>query len=205
MNHAILGSAGTLTVVVDWVEPARPLDSSIDALRDWLVRESARPRERIDVHRGHAVERAKAASTERSIAETVVKEAAPPGGAFVYVLYWDRFDRYRGVTFPSDELDSRAPFPVVVMLADSIRHDCHLWLTRKKVERAVLVHEFGHVAGLVSSGRRVHDGHCPNPRCRMYHGPDWPAIKANAFPVLCLWKLPLDFCDDCERELREGR
>ena len=37
---------GTLVVEVDWIAGAEPLDSSVTALHDWLVKESARPRDR---------------------------------------------------------------------------------------------------------------------------------------------------------------
>lgn len=204
MNAGLLGP-GRLVVEVDWVEGEAPLDAALDALRDWLARKTAHPPSQMEVRRGREVARAPGKDL-RAIVDTTLVNAHPEDGAyFVYVLYWGRFARYRGVTFPSFQLDERIRFPVVVMCLPSIEHDSWLWLTRRKVESAVLVHEFGHVAGLVTSGRRVHDGHCPDTRCRMYHGPDWPAIRANCFPVLCEGKLPLTFCDVCEKELADGR
>lgn len=202
MNHALL-AASRICVRVDWTAGERPLPHSLDVLQAWLAREARLPLAAVDVHAGEEIPAVTA--TAAGLAEAARAHALPDGaGYFVWVLFSGAFERYRGITFPAGELDPAVDHPVVVMLVEAIRHDSWFPLSRAKIEPAVLVHEFGHVAGLVTSGRRVHDGHCPNPKCRMYHGPDWPAIWANAFPVLCLWKLPIEMCDDCERELAEG-
>ena len=203
MNHGLL-SAQKIVVQVDWTLGESPLDSSLDALHRWLEKESRLAPEAIVIRRGMEVAHPRG-NDPRSLADAVLDRALPPDDAyFIYVLFSDRFDRYRGITWTTQDLDERVLFPVVVMLVESIKHDSIFPLSRRKIEPAVLVHEFGHVAGLVTSGRRVHDGHCPNPKCRMYHGPDARAIFANLFPVLCQWRLPIEFCDECERELATG-
>ena len=203
MNRELL-RASRVEVQVDWIAGDAPLRSSLDALAAWLSHETGLPPAAVDVHEGAEIPRPVA--SDRGFAQAAVDHASPPeGSAFVYVLFADRFDRYRGITWTAGELDGRLRFPVVVMLVGAIKHDSWFPLSRRKIEPAVLVHEFGHVAGLVTGGRRVHDGHCPDPKCRMYHGPDWRAIRANAFPVLCLWNLPLEFCDQCEADLASAR
>ena len=209
MNRALLSPDGPERVVVqvDWIAGCEPLQSSLDALASFLRRETGG--KSVEVRRGNEVPRESGAGLD-AIAGEAQAHASPPDGAyFVYVLYCDRLDSYRGITFAENELRESVGFPVVAIFVRAIRHDSWLWLTRRKVERAVLVHEFGHVAGLVTSGRATgkagREGHCPDPKCRMYWGVDARSIRANWFPVLCEGRLPLTFCAVCEKELAEGR
>lgn len=207
MNHAMLSPDGPDRVVVevDWITGDVPLDTSLSALARWLRRETGK---KIEVRKGHAVSREPAGPGGPPFETTVMRNASPePGAYFVYVLYWDHYEKYRGITFPAGELG--VDFPVVVMLVDGVEQSSWLWITRVKVERAVLVHEFGHVAGLVSSGRESgapgRGSHCPDPRCRMYWGVDAASARYNLWPVLCEGKVPLEFCASCEAELAGGR
>lgn len=209
MNREMLGRARTLHVQVDWIEGAEPEDGAIVALRRWLHRATGRESEAIHVRKGNRVA-PESGETHVALARTALAHARPePDSYFVYVLYWDRFEKYRGVCWPPGSLSEEVGFPAVTMFVKPIRRDSMLWLTRRKVESAVLVHEFGHLAGLVTSSRTAgkpgRSGHCPDPGCRMYWGVDGASFRRNAFPVLCLGVLPLDFCDACEAELAAGR
>lgn len=210
MNRSLLGGGGPprLVVRVDWIEGAEPEGYALRELRRWLVRETGRPREAIEVVRGAEVTRAERPDTRDAIADTILANAAPPDrheAHFVYVLYWDRWKKYRGVYFPRGALDRRVRHEAVVMFVEPIEAQSVLWLTRRKVEAAVLVHEFGHGAGLVTSGAHGRDGHCTNPWCRMYWGVDGASLRSNLVPVLCRGVLPVDFCEQCEADLAEGR
>ena len=209
MNGALLGATGPpkLLVHVDWIEGAEPEGYALRALKRWLVRETGRARADIEVRRGRVVERAKGAGRD-AIAGTVLDAAVPPPedeAHFIYVLYWDRWLKYRGVYFPDRSLDRRIKHETVVMFVDPIEAQSVLWLTRRKVEAAVLVHEFGHGAGLVTSGAHGREGHCTDPGCRMYWGVDRASIRANGFAVLCRGVLSLEFCEQCEADLAAGR
>lgn len=209
MNRSLLGAEGPtrLVVHVDWIEGAAPEDYALRALRRWLVRETGRPREAIEVVRGRLVAR-EPGEDEDAIEATITKNAEPPPDThFVYVLYWNRWLRYRGVYFPAMGLDRRIRHESVVMFVDPIAAQSIFWLTRRKVEAAVLVHEFGHGAGLVTSGAHSDgNGHCSNAHCRMYWGVDRRSIRANLFPVLCRGVLdPGDFCSECDADLAAGR
>lgn len=198
-----------LVVQVDWVDGAVPDDRALRALERFLRRTSARPPGLVEVRRGTEVPRGGGRGLS-GFRETVRANAKPePGAYFIYVLYGQRYERYRGLAMPAGELDREIAFPVVMMFIEPIRRDSALWISRRKVESAVLVHEIGHVAGLVTSGREGgrpgRTGHCPDPACRMYWGIDRASIRANAFSALCLGKLPLRFCDACEAELAFGR
>ena len=210
MNRALLGGEGPglLVVRVDWIAGAEPERYALRALRKWLIRVTARPPEAVRVELGREVPR-EPGDGRGALARTVRANAVPPPEAdahFVYVLYWDRYLRYRGVYFPERSLDRRIPHETVVMFVDPIERQSMLWLTRRKVEAAVLVHEFGHGAGLVTAGAHGAGGHCTDPACRMYWGVDWASIRANAFGVLCRGVLdPGDFCARCESDLELGR
>lgn len=209
MNRSLLGGDGppNLVVHVDWIEGSEPEPHALRELRKWLVRETGRPRESITVERGSLVAR-EAGEGLAAIEATVKRNAVePPDAHFVYVLYWDRWERYRGVYFPAKGLDRRIAHETVVMFVHPIERQSLLWLTRKKVEAAVLVHEFGHGAGLVTSGAHSDgNGHCSDPSCRMYWGVDGASLRKNFFPVLCRGVLPPGgFCALCEADLAAGR
>ena len=212
MNRSMLAAdaASRIVVEVDWIEGSEPEEYALRALARWLRRVSDRRPEAIEVRKGREIPRT--GDGRKALVEAVTTNARPgqhPDAYYVYVLYWDRFERYRGVCWPSGTLDDAVDLPVVTMFVRPIERDSALWLTRRKVEAAVLVHEFGHLAGLVTSGRAFgpsgRAGHCPDPACRMYWGVDRASIRANLLPALCLGKLPLRFCRACEAELATGR
>lgn len=218
MNRAMLasGDPSRIVVEVDWVAGSEPEEYALRALGRWLRRASGRPADAIEVRKGRVVPRpgtdGEGNAAREALVEAVAVNARPsqhPDAYYVYVLYWDRFERYRGVCWPPGTLDDAIEVPVVTMFVRPIERDSALWLTRRKVEAAVLVHEFGHLAGLVTSGRSVgpggRAGHCPDPACRMYWGVDRASIRANLVPALCLGRLPLRFCGACEAELAAGR
>lgn len=212
MNAPLLAADGPERVVVqvDWIDGATPEDQALQALRRFLIRSTGRPLDRVEVRRGRAVALGEGKDALDALRETVRANATPEAGSyFVYVLYAPRFERYRGLALPEGELDRAIRFPVVMMFVKPIRRDSALWISRRKVESAVLVHEFGHIAGLVTSGRAGgrtgREGHCPDPSCRMYWGIDRASLRANAAPALFLGRLPLRFCEACESELAFGR
>ncbi len=206
MNRALLtADPARLVVQVDWIAGCEPDAQALRALRRWLRRETDRSPASIEVRRGALVPREPGPGKE-ALAATVRRHAVrDPSAYVVYVLYWDRFERYRGVYWPPGALDDAIDGPVVTMFVGPLERDSVLWLTRAKVESAVLVHEFGHVAGLVADGPHGRNGHCTDAACRMYHGVDRRSIAKVLFPVLCRGVLPLVFCERCRADLAAGR
>ena len=93
----------------------------------------------------------------------------------------------------------------VVLFREQIDAQAFLLISAEKIERQVLIHEFGHVMGLVTNPvhRVVDSDHCCNPTCIMYPGVDARSIISNLIPGL-LGKLPGEFCDECKADLRQA-
>lgn len=83
--------------------------------------------------------------------------------------------------------------------------------TASEVERSVLIHEFGHILGLVSRGQDAsyaykedasNDAHCENDGCVMYY-----AVDTNAFSAFINNKIvpPTTFCESCQQEMEKYR
>lgn len=214
MNVEFLRAAAPderLVVQVDWLRGAEPEEAALRALGRFLRRATSRDDASIEVIRGREIERPPG-EARAAIRDAIRRNARPPEDAyFVYVLYWDRYLKYRGVYWPARELANDIEHEVVTMFVQPIKRDSLLWLSRKKVESAVLVHEFGHLAGLVGGTReglakkKDRPRHCPNPTCRMYWGVDAASVRANFVPTFCLGRLDLVFCDECEADLAAGR
>lgn len=210
MNRAFLASEPypRLLVEIDYDAGDPPSEHAVGVLRRWLRNHTDKPAG-IVVEVDDAIDH-EAFGTDRASLVRVASENAdgPPDDEtyYVYVLYSTRYEKYRGIAWRAGGLSGELPFPVVVMLNKQLRLNSWLWLTRRKVEAAVLVHEMGHVAGLVGAADHT-DGtrHCTNPGCRMYRTVDFRSIMANAVPVLCMGLMPTEFCEQCERDLAAGR
>lgn len=93
--------------------------------------------------------------------------------------------------------------PTVFLFPGSIRREAELWITPRKVERALLVHEAGHLLGLVSNPEhreRDNPGHCTEPRCVMAHYRTRSQLY-NAVPAFFAGKIPDDFGDRCRADI----
>jgi hypothetical protein len=86
---------------------------------------------------------------------------------------------------------------------DNLERRALLWVTANRIDRSTLVHEFGHVLGLVADPRhaqaRRHE-HCRNPHCVMTH-PFARSITYWALVGPLGARLPDDYCRECRREL----
>lgn len=82
--------------------------------------------------------------------------------------------------------------------------------TARQVEKSVLVHEFGHLLGLVSRGEDTaykykedtqHEHHCENKNCVMYHAID----TTDIISAFLNQGTPNDFCESCRLEMNTYR
>jgi len=122
----------------------------------------------------------------------------PADGAYLYVLYAPRWKRYRGYSFRVGRV-AALEFPVMVAFADQLKPV--LWLTGVRQEASVLVHEAGHVLGLVTNDAHRDGGHCTNAWCLMYDGVDARSLAVHLFPTLFTGYLPTHVCRDCRADL----
>lgn len=218
MNRPFLAEKtySRLKVEIDYDERDPPSEHATYVLRRWL-RNHVRKPGGIEVVVDDAIDSAEFLGEnqdpKRTDRATLVRVAEKYAGGppdedtyYVYVLYAPRYKKYRGIAWRAGGLSGELPFPVVGMLQRQLRLDSWFWLTRKKVEAAVLVHEFGHVAGLVGAADHTDgSGHCTNPSCRMYAHVDFQSILATVFPVVCKGVMPTTFCAQCERDIEFGR
>jgi hypothetical protein len=76
-----------------------------------------------------------------------------------------------------------------------------LWVTKPHQQGAVLLHEVGHLLGLVTNDAHRDGGHCTNSWCVMYDGVDWRSGAVFALPALFAGQIPTRFCGECRHDL----
>ena len=106
--------------------------------------------------------------------------------------------------------ESTEPITVEGLVVARAIHErqAKLWLSRDKFERMTLIHEFGHVLGLVTNDRheRVdagHEHHCNRLKCVMAH-PTMRVILRNAPPGLFNVFMK-DYCKACQEDIRRAQ
>ena len=132
----------------------------------------------------------------------LVREYADPpidGSAYVYLMYLTRYKDFRGLSFQPGHLSKHAEFPLAFIYTDQL--ESILWLSGARQEGSVLVHEVGHLMGLVTNPAHYVDGHCTNSWCLMYDGLDARSIAIRAIPILLTGYIPTKFCRDCQKDL----
>ncbi len=195
--------ASELVVYVEWLPGAAPSDVELAGAREFLLR-YARPELGVRIVSGGElppVEPDDAPLTDAVLWQLVRVRPIPPepGGTatirllFVPRLAGDASGRgERGHAFPS------ASFAAIAQ--GGIRDSVFLSVRSDEVSRFVVQHELGHLLGLVSNPSHDRDGHCTNPACILYAGPDLRAVLAN-FWWGVLGRLPESLDADCERDL----
>lgn len=124
---------------------------------------------------------------------------------FVYLVYVPDPGDYVGLATQL-YLDSDAGLRVVPTLfihLNSIARESFLWITTRKVEQAILVHEMGHILGLVSGLDHVEKDnprHCTEPQCVMAHFRTRSQIY-NALPAMFAGKIPDDYGNKCRDDI----
>jgi len=138
--------------------------------------------------------------TRSTMTALIRRHASPPadGTAYIYGLYGPSYKSYRGMSFQPEDI-SGAPFPSMAVFSERVRGI--LWVTRGTQEAAVLLHEVGHLLGLVNNDAHRDGGHCTNAWCLMYDGVDWRSGVVFAFPALFAGQVPTRFCGDCREDM----
>ena len=135
-----------------------------------------------------------------TIGRLIYTHASPPGDgtAYIYAISGPHYKKYRGMSYQPGVIRG-VDFPAMALFKDKIPGI--LWVTRARQEGAVLLHEVGHLVGLVSNDAHRDGGHCTNAWCLMYNGVDWRSGLIYALPTLFAGQIPTKFCRDCRQDL----
>jgi len=190
----------SLVVEIDYLEGHAPSPVSVRLLGRRLALYTDKP-EGIRIHVDDEIP-AKRWDGKRSTMRALVEaHAEPPSGnvGYIYLMYLPGFRNYRGLSFQPRKLSKRFNHPLAFVYPGRLRG--RLWVTRQRQESSVVVHEVGHLMGLVSHPEHYVDGHCTNSWCLMYDGLDARSVVLHSLPTLFWGYLPTRFCRACRRDL----
>lgn len=203
-------TAERIEVEIDWLPGARPSAATTRGIHDLLATHVAPPGGVTvvldeEIAQGKAgpafVAGAPLSEAEWWALERAHRRPARVAAPSLYLLFVPRFapdePRFRrGVAYPARGF--------AVVARDAARDAARLTLHPEDVERFVTQHEVGHLLGLVEADDHEHLGHCTDPRCLMYAGPDLRALWAHAWRLFT-GRLPDTLDPGCQRELAERR
>ncbi len=217
MNPYVLTglTAKRLVVEVDWIAGSAPSEYALDALRATLAKYEPPGREFVVEH-GEEIPAtewpAGAAKGYVDVTDIVDRHLThDPRGPdeIVYVLYAPRFAGYFGITetWNVHRGDRIVPVQGCIVALGAARNQATLWITARKIERSTLVHEFGHVLGLIDnpSHEQAKDRrHCTHTECIMAH-PRWRTYVANFWRGFFTGRMPWDYCKACQEDIRRAQ
>ncbi len=189
-----------LTVEIDYLEGRKPSPVSLRLLGRRLALYTDKPGG-IRIRVGEAIPAELWDGKRKTMRELVERYADPPSDkhSYIYLMYLPAYRHFRGLSFQPKKLSKKFKHPAAFVYTERLRG--RLWVTRQRQESSVLVHEVGHLLGLVSNPDHYVDGHCTNSWCLMYDGVDARSIILYAFPTLFAGHLPTRFCGACREDL----
>ncbi len=222
MNPFILTNVVSRRIVVeiDWVAGTRPAPEAVQAVES-VLRQHCPEDKRVDVRVDDeiALEQWTAAGDRPGLERLVARFLDHDPSRWqetevVYVLYAPDSQPWYGKTVSGmtdwivfDRAGEARTVRTVMLFTGKIRRDAWLWITPLKVERATLVHELGHVLGLVSNPlhtQRSHPGHCTRSRCVM-NQPGTRSRLVNALPAFFAGHVPHRFGRRCLDDIRAAK
>jgi len=218
MNPSLLadGVGRGLHVEIDWVEGAPPSPRALESL-EAVLRRHCPPGVAIDLVRDDEIPTAEIEPIEdrRGLEQLVARhlDADPSATAereLLYLLYLPSSRPYYGGrisgiqdTLRFERRGETVAVQAILLFTEEIRRDAMLWINARKVERATLVHELGHLLGLVSNPehtQRNHPNHCTEPQCVM-NRPHTRSSLYNAPAALFAGRIPSDYCRRCRADI----
>ncbi len=191
-------------IEVDYVEDARPPQSALDLLKQRMTSVVSKP-SGITVHLDDAIPDTGGRHTTQTIQALADEHRDDKHGdagiAHTYVIYldgrWAENEDVLGVAFGGD---------MVALFSERIEQASNILVSSTTVHRAVLVHELGHIIGLVDNGIPMvnnhedpeHPGHSDNQNSVMY----WAVETTNIVNLVRNGgTIPTDFDADDRADL----
>lgn len=224
MNPWLLaeGFSDRLEIEIDWVEGCKPGPKTVEGLRRIALEygPAGQPVE-ITLDDEIPLKDWKSAGPSGDDPEQKIVEryadllGAPEDAEFrtarLYVLFAPE-SRMRGLNGYSTRWivprgGDRADVDGIVVYRAPHERYAKLWLSRDKMERMTLIHEFGHELGLV--GNEAHErlepysGHCTSLKCLMAL-PSLRVLFRNAIAGF-FNILPTDYCARCREDIRRAK
>jgi hypothetical protein len=222
MNPFVLTNlvSSHLVVEIDRVAGFEPSPAALGAAEN-LLRTHREEGKQVDVLLGDEIPRSEweaavgRSGLEELVARYLDRDPADWGRTeIVYVLYVPDGLTWYGaavsgmtdrVTFSRD--GAVATVQTVLLFTDEIRRDAFMWITPAKIERAILVHELGHVIGLVANPAHAQPGqprHCNVARCVM-HRRGKRAGFVNALSALFAGRIPNRYGKRCLEDIATAK
>jgi hypothetical protein len=222
MNPFVLTNlvSSKMTVEVDWIAGDPPSAAALETLQAALE-EQCEAGKRIRIVRDDEIPRAdwQAAQGRPGLEALVARSldgdpAAWEEEELLYVLYAPASGSWYGqdVTGMTDTVifereGTVLTARVVLLFTERIRREALLWIDTAKIETATIVHELGHVLGLVANPRHAHEDdevHCTRSRCVMAR-PGARTMFVNALPAFFAASIPHDFGEECRADIAAAR
>jgi len=207
-----------LIVEIDWVEGLQPNPKALALLKETLLRYSPEGRE-VEIRLSDRIPRAEWERQQEEdphldgLVERYLSEDphAHDEAVLLYVLYVPHADRRSLFGQQRNWVIERDGVPALmrgaVLFRESIERGGLLWVSGKRIERSTLVHELGHVLGLVSNDEhkmKGNESHCTEVYCVM-------AVKsmrvgvANFGRLFFTGRFPEQFCKKCQADIHEAQ
>lgn len=127
-----------------------------------------------------------------------------PGTARAYIIYvpyitfaQSKWGELWGYSYPARGF--------VCVSSNRIQSSAFMHMTADKIEKRVLIHEFGHLLGLVSNpSHQTMVDHCVKLDCVMCKDFD-RVFMANFVEIVLTGNTPDDYCDECRKDLDKYR
>ena len=193
-------SRSAMLVELDYIAGSEPRDRALKIFGQRLAFYCDKP-DGIEIVVDDEIDVVEWEASHESVARLALEHADLDSGdrAYLYVLYAPSYKKFRGYSYRPGRLGSEVTFPAMVVFAGQLKPI--LWLTGVRQEASVLVHEGGHVLGLVTNDDHRDGGHCTRGWCLMYDGVDARSLAVNLFPTLFTGYLPTHYCRDCRDDL----
>jgi len=207
------GVSDRTVVEIDWVEGCKPGPQAIAGL-EAILKKYSPPNHAVEIVVDQEIPRAEwdpLSWRERLIEKYAgVERASVPRTAWRYVVFVPEAGGFFGHTFVRSVTRDGVTTAVKGLVVSRSAHQKYalLWIDLDRLERMTLIHEFGHLFGLVGNPSHersapAHRQHCTDLHCLMAH-PTLRVIARN-FAVGIFNHYMTDYCDACQADIRKAQ